>query len=236
MAESEEELKSLLMKVEEENEIVGSNLNIQKTKIMASGPITSCQIDGETVADFILGGSKITQMVTAAMKLKDPCSSSNVPSDYSQEDQWEQRRVMLPRDSVLASLWVWGQPEAQDATPPAIVKPQTQGSGAHWQRRKCRWEKRPQWWKHQLNGGVPGDECHHEGVASGRGKNSGMVIWEFEAKCLNCNHGFMGCYPKTYYLYGFPWCCTWQRTQWTSGLVYLFLSLVSFSLANLGML
>ena len=74
MAESEEQLKSLLMKVEEENEIVGSNLNIQKTKIMASGPITSCQIDGETVADFILGGSKITQMVTAAMKLKDPCS------------------------------------------------------------------------------------------------------------------------------------------------------------------
>ena len=60
MAESEEELKSLLMKVKEESEKVGLKLNIQKTKIMASGPITSCQIDGETVADFISGGSKIT--------------------------------------------------------------------------------------------------------------------------------------------------------------------------------
>ena len=63
MAESEEELKSLLMKVKEESEKVGFKLNIQKTKIMASGPITSCQIDGETVetvADFIFGGSKIT--------------------------------------------------------------------------------------------------------------------------------------------------------------------------------
>ena len=60
MAESEEELKSLLMKAKEESEKVGLKLNIQKTKIMASGPITSWQIDGETVADFILGGSKIT--------------------------------------------------------------------------------------------------------------------------------------------------------------------------------
>ena len=60
MAESEEELKSLLMKVKEENEKVGLKLNIQKTKIMASSPITSWQIDGETVADFILGVSKIT--------------------------------------------------------------------------------------------------------------------------------------------------------------------------------
>ena len=60
MAESEEELKSLLMKVKEENEKVGLKLNIQKTNIMASGPITSWQIDGETVADFILLGSKIT--------------------------------------------------------------------------------------------------------------------------------------------------------------------------------
>ena len=65
-AESEEELKSLLMKVKEESEKVGLKLNIQKTKIMAFGPITSWQIDGETVSDFILGGSKIT----AAMKLK----------------------------------------------------------------------------------------------------------------------------------------------------------------------
>ena len=60
MAEHEEELKSLLLKVKEESEKVGLKLNIQKTKIMASGPITSWQIDGETVGDFILGGSKIT--------------------------------------------------------------------------------------------------------------------------------------------------------------------------------
>ena len=60
MAESEEELKSLLMKVKEESEKVSLKLNIQKTKIMASGPITSLEIDGETVSDFILGGSRIT--------------------------------------------------------------------------------------------------------------------------------------------------------------------------------
>ena len=74
MAESEEELKSLLMKVKEESEKVGLKLNIQKTKIMASGPITSWEIDGETVktvSDFILGGaSKSPQMVIAAMKLE----------------------------------------------------------------------------------------------------------------------------------------------------------------------
>ena len=77
MAESEEELKSLLMKVKEESEKVGLKLNIQKMKIMASGPITSWQIDGETeetVSDFILGAPKSLQMVTAAMKLKDTCS------------------------------------------------------------------------------------------------------------------------------------------------------------------
>ena len=77
MAKSEEELKSLLMKVKEESEKVGLKLNIQKMKIMASGPITSWEIDGETmetVADFIFGGSKILQMVTAAMKLKDAYS------------------------------------------------------------------------------------------------------------------------------------------------------------------
>ena len=71
MAESEE-LKSLLMKVKEESEKVGLKLNIQKTKIMASGPITSWQIDGERVSDFIFWGApKSMQMVTAAMKLKD---------------------------------------------------------------------------------------------------------------------------------------------------------------------
>ena len=74
MAESKGELKSLLMKVKEESEKVGLKLNIQKTKIMASGPITLWQIDGETmetVTDFIFLGSKSLQMVTAAMKLKD---------------------------------------------------------------------------------------------------------------------------------------------------------------------
>ena len=73
MVESEE-LKSLLMKVKEESEKVGLKLNIQKTKIMASGPITSWEIDVETVRDFILGGPKSLQLVTAAMKLKDICS------------------------------------------------------------------------------------------------------------------------------------------------------------------
>ena len=74
MAESEEELKSLLIKVKEESEKVGLKLNIQKANIMASGPITLWQIDGETVADFIFGGSKSLQMVIAAMKLKDTYS------------------------------------------------------------------------------------------------------------------------------------------------------------------
>ena len=77
MAEIEEELKSLLMKVKEESEKVDLQLNIQKTKIMASGPITSWQIDGETmetVTDFFFGASKSLQMVTAAMKLTDTYS------------------------------------------------------------------------------------------------------------------------------------------------------------------
>ena len=77
MAESEEELKSLLMKVKVESEKVGLKLNIQKTKIMASGPITSWEIDGETVetvSDFIFCAPKSLQMMTAAMKLKDAYS------------------------------------------------------------------------------------------------------------------------------------------------------------------
>ena len=77
MAESEEELKSLLMKVKEQSEKVGLKLNIQKTKIMASGPITSWQIDGErmeTVRDCVWGAPKSLHMVTVAMKLKDACS------------------------------------------------------------------------------------------------------------------------------------------------------------------
>ena len=82
MAESEEKLKSLLMKVKEESEKVGLKLNIQKTKIMPSGPITSWEIDGETVetvSDFIYGAPKSLQMVIAAMKLKDT---------YSEEKLW----------------------------------------------------------------------------------------------------------------------------------------------------
>ena len=77
MAESEQELKSLLMKLKEENEKANLKLNIQNTKIMASRPITSWQMDGETmqtVTDFIFLGSRITAMMTAAMKLKDACS------------------------------------------------------------------------------------------------------------------------------------------------------------------
>ena len=77
MAESEEELKSLLMKVKQESKKAGLKLNNQKTKIMASGPITSWEIDGETmetVTDFVLGAPKSLHMVTTAMKLKDTCS------------------------------------------------------------------------------------------------------------------------------------------------------------------
>ena len=82
MAESEDELKSLLMKVKEESEKVGLKLNIQETKIMASGPITSWEIDGETVetvSDFNFLGSKSLQMVMAAMKLKNACSLEEKP-------------------------------------------------------------------------------------------------------------------------------------------------------------
>ena len=77
MAENKEKLKSLLMKVKEESEKVGLKLNIKKTKIMASGPVTSWQIDGETVetvADLFWGAPKSLQMGTAAMKLEDACS------------------------------------------------------------------------------------------------------------------------------------------------------------------
>ena len=93
MAESREELKSLLMKVKEESEKIGLKLNIQKTKIMASGPITSWQIDGETVetvTDFILGGSKIT-----------------VDGDWSHEIKWHlllRRKVMTNLDSIW-TVW-----------------------------------------------------------------------------------------------------------------------------------
>ena len=74
MAEREEELKSLLMKVKEESEKIGLKLSIRKTKIMLSGPITSWQIDGETMTDFIFLGSRITADMATATKLKDACS------------------------------------------------------------------------------------------------------------------------------------------------------------------
>ena len=82
MAESEEELKSFLMKVKEESEKVGLKLNIQKIKIIASGPTTSWEIDGETVetvSDFFGGTSKSLQMVTASMIVKDACSFKEIP-------------------------------------------------------------------------------------------------------------------------------------------------------------
>ena len=74
MAENEEELKSLLVKVKEESEKVGLKLNIQKTKMMASGPITSLEIDGETVSDFILGSSKVTADGNCSHEIKDAYS------------------------------------------------------------------------------------------------------------------------------------------------------------------
>ena len=86
MAESEEELKSLLMKVKEESEKAGLKLNIQKTKVLATGPITSWQIDGETVktvADFILGGSKITADGNCSLKIKKPLTPWKVSYDQA---------------------------------------------------------------------------------------------------------------------------------------------------------
>ena len=99
MAESKE-LKSLLMKGKEESEKFGLKLNIQKTKILASGPITSRQIDGETVetvTDFIFGAPKSLQMVTAAMKLKDACS---LEKSYGQPRQ----HIKKQRTGVLRSM------------------------------------------------------------------------------------------------------------------------------------
>jgi len=98
MPESEEELKSLLMKVKEESEKVGLKLNIQKSKIMASSPITSWEIDGETVetvSDFILGAPKSLQMVTAAMKLKDTYSLEGVMTNLDS--------IFKSRDITLAT-------------------------------------------------------------------------------------------------------------------------------------
>ena len=106
MAESEEELKSLLMKVKEESEKVGLKLNIQKTKIMASGPITSLQIDGETVSDFIFWGSKITADGDCSHKIK-RCSllgrkiMTNLDSIFKSRDITLRTKVRLVKAMVF---------------------------------------------------------------------------------------------------------------------------------------
>ena len=127
MAESEE-LKSLLMKVKEKSEKVGLKLNIQKTKIMASGPITSWQIDGETMETergFILGVPKSLQMVTAAMKLKDACKSVCLQCRRPGFDawvrkipwgrKWQSTPALLPGKSrgcrSLIGYSLWGHKE-----------------------------------------------------------------------------------------------------------------------------
>ena len=107
MAESEEELKGLLMKVKEESEKVGLKLNIQKTKIMASGPITSWQIDGETVetvSDFIFWAPKSLQMVTAAMKLKDTYS---LDGKLCLDSIFKSRDITLPTKVHLVKAMVF---------------------------------------------------------------------------------------------------------------------------------
>ena len=122
MAESEEELKSLLMKVKEESEKVGLKLNIQKTKIMASGPITSWQIDEETVADFIFWAPKSLQMVIAAMKLKDAYSlevMTNLDSILKSRDITLPTKVRLVKAMVFPVVmygcesWTVKKPEGQ---------------------------------------------------------------------------------------------------------------------------
>ena len=108
MAESEEELQSLLMKVKEESEKVGLKLNIQKTKIMASGPITSQQIDGEimkTVTDYFWGGPKSLQMVTEAMKLRHLLlrrkAMTNLDSIFKSRDITLPTKVCLVKSMVF---------------------------------------------------------------------------------------------------------------------------------------
>ena len=104
MAESEEELKSLLMKVKEESEKVGLKLHIQKTKIMASGPITSWEIDGETVSDFIFGGSKITADGDCTHEIKKRLLlrrkvMTNLDSILKSRD------ITFPKSYVYSKLW-----------------------------------------------------------------------------------------------------------------------------------
>ena len=112
MAESEEELKNLLMKVEEEGEKVGLKLNIQKTKIMASGPITSQQIDGETVSDFILGGSKITADGDCNHEIKRRLLlgrkvMTNLDSIFKSRDITLSTKVCIVKAMVFSSNHVW---------------------------------------------------------------------------------------------------------------------------------
>ena len=107
MAESEEELKSLLMKVKEESEKVGLKLNIQKTKIMASGPVTSWQIDEEaveTVADFILGGPKITADGDCSHEIK-RCLLLRKKVMTNLDSRLKSRDIALPTKAHLVKLW-----------------------------------------------------------------------------------------------------------------------------------
>ena len=109
MAESEEELKSLLMKVKVESEKVGLKLNIQKTKIMASGPITSWQIDGktmETVTDFILGGSKIPADGDCSHEIKRPLLLGRKPMT-NLDSMLKSRDITLPRKVCLVKAMVF---------------------------------------------------------------------------------------------------------------------------------
>ena len=103
MAESEEELKRLLMKVKEESEKVGLKLNIQKMKIMSSGPITSCEVDAETVSDFIFLGSKIT----AAMKLKDAYSLERKLLPTYLDSILKSRDITLPTKFHLVKVMIF---------------------------------------------------------------------------------------------------------------------------------
>ena len=104
MAESEEELKSFLMKVKEESEKVGLKLNIQKTKIMASGPITSWQIDGETVSDLIFLGSKITANGDCSHKIK-RCLLLGRKAMTKLDSILKSRDIILPTKVHLSRLW-----------------------------------------------------------------------------------------------------------------------------------
>ena len=106
MAESEEELKSLLMKVEEEGEKVGLKLNIQKTKIIASGPITSQQIDGETVSDFIFLGSKITADGDCSHEIKKRLLlGRKVMTNLDRILKSRDIKLLCQQRSVLSRLW-----------------------------------------------------------------------------------------------------------------------------------